>query len=280
MSKKLNTAEPPKERKMSRNSVIAVAVTGVVILVVVIGAIFFSLGKKSAGSADNPTPEVTQSESADPGTAPGGGDAPSEPDGPRELGPVSPELKEVVESQWRLDEADQLAVGNLDAKLVVQTYFDFRCGYCAQAAVELEPQLKPLVDDGTIRIEYHNLPVLGEESMLAAQASLAAANQGKFADFHHYVFQRHHEQNPVEFTEAGLADVAREIGVADIDKFTADMTSAEIVAKVQEDYVRGTQQLGITGTPAFIIGYSYVPGYIPFETFTQVVDAELARPAA
>ena len=148
------------------------------------------------------------------------------------------------------------------------------------SSVELEPELQSLVDDGTIRIEYTNLPVLGEESMLAAQGSIAAANQGKFFEYHEHMFANQYDGTPVTVTEDGLADVAREIGVADIDKFVFDLTSDSVVGKVQGDRTRGTQGLGITGTPAFIIGYSYVPGFIPYDTFIQVVDAELARPAA
>lgn len=40
---------------------------------------------------------------------------------------------------------------------------------------------------------------------------------------------------------------------------------------------RATDQLGITGTPAFTVGYSYVPGFVPTETMDKIIAAELAR---
>ena len=273
MTQNLNTAEPPREQSSNRNLLITLVVVGVTIVALLLGILFFNLGKSDATPSDSP--DVTTSDELADDSDQGEGDAQVP-----ELGPVDPQQKEIIEAQWRLDADDPLAVGDVDADLLVQIYYDFRCGYCALAAVELEPQLQSFVDDGTIRVEYHNLPVLGEESMLAAQGSLAAANQGKFFDYHQYIFEQQYNETPVTFTDAGLADVAREIGVADVDQFTADMTSNEIVAEIQEDYTRGTQNLGITGTPAFIIGYSYVPGFIPYDTFIQVVDAELARPAA
>ena len=273
MTQNLNTAEPPREQSSNRNLLITLVVVGVTIVALLLGILFFNLGKSDATPSD--APDVRTSDELADDSDQGEGDAQVP-----ELGPVDPQQKEIIEAQWRLDADDPLAVGDVDADLLVQIYYDFRCGYCALAAVELEPQLQSFVDDGTIRVEYHNLPVLGEESMLAAQGSLAAANQGKFFDYHQYIFEQQYNETPVTFTDAGLADVAREIGVADVDQFTADMTSNEIVAEIQEDYTRGTQNLGITGTPAFIIGYSYVPGFIPYDTFIQVVDAELARPAA
>ncbi len=296
MNRKLNTAEP-QETGTNRNLVMALVVVGVTIVALLVALLFFNIGKINDDGAA--TPDV-QSDSVEAGS---GEDAAG--DGQRgqgqgqggqgqggqgqggqdemqvpELGPVDLQQKEIIESQWRLEDADPMALGDLDADLLVQIYYDFRCDYCAMSAVELEPELQSLIDDGTIRVEYHNLPVLGEDSMLAAQGSLAAANQGKFFEYYEYLFQKQYDQTPVTMTEADLTDVAREVGVVELDQFAADLTSDEIISKVQEDYVHGTQNLGITGTPAFIIGYSYIPGSIPFDTFQQVVDAELARPAA
>lgn len=294
MTEKLNTAEPAREK--NKNLIVAAVVAGVAIVALVVAIIFYNLGKGEATPPEQ-TPSVEASAGAGQGSGQDGsgqggsgqGGQGSQQGGQgagdggeqvNELGPVDPQQKALIEAQWRLDADDPLAVGDLDADLLVQIYYDYRCGYCAMSSVELEPELQSLVDDGTIRIEYTNLPVLGEESILAAQGSIAAANQGKFFEYHEYMFANQYDGTPVTVTEDGLADVAREIGVADIDKFVFDLTSDSVVGKVQGDRTRGTQGLGITGTPAFIIGYSYVPGFIPYDTFTQVVDAELARPAA
>lgn len=294
MTEKLNTAEPAREK--NKNLIVAAVVAGVAIVALVVAIIFYNLGKGEVTPPEQ-TPSVEASAGAGQGSGQDGsgqggsgqGGQGSQQGGQgagdggeqvNELGPVDPQQKALIEAQWRLDADDPLAVGDLDADLLVQIYYDYRCGYCAMSSVELEPELQSLVDDGTIRIEYTNLPVLGEESMLAAQGSIAAANQGKFFEYHEHMFANQYDGTPVTVTEDGLADVAREIGVADIDKFVFDLTSDSVVGKVQGDRTRGTQGLGITGTPAFIIGYSYVPGFIPYDTFTQVVDAELARPVA
>lgn len=294
MTEKLNTAEPAREK--NKNLIVGAVVAGVAIVALVVAIIFYNLGKGEATPPEQ-TPSVEASAGAGQGSGQDGsgqggsgqGGQGSQQGGQgagdggeqvNELGPVDPQQKALIEAQWRQNADDPLAVGDLDADLLVQIYYDYRCGYCAMSSVELEPELQSLVDDGTIRIEYTNLPVLGEESMLAAQGSIAAANQGKFFEYHEHMFANQYDGTPVTVTEDGLADVAREIGVADIDKFVFDLTSDSVVGKVQGDRTRGTQGLGITGTPAFIIGYSYVPGFIPYDTFTQVVDAELARPVA
>lgn len=265
MTQNLNTSAPARTR--NRSLYIALIVMGLTVIALTIAL----LVNRSSAPQPSPSTAATPSASAE---------ATSTPTSPMELKAPTPQVKELVEAQWRLKDDDPMARGKVDAALVIQVYYDFRCGYCAMGAVQTEPKLERYIEDGTVRVEYHNLPVLGPESVLLAQGSLAAANQGKFLDYHSLVFKRQFEKNPVTPTEDGLVDVAKEIGVPDLDKFRTDMTSEEIRDAVEKARVHGTQKLGITGTPAFIVGYSYVPGFIPPDTVDKLITAELARPKA
>ncbi|MEW6868053.1 DsbA family protein [Trueperella pyogenes] len=258
-----------RPEKSNRSLIIALIVLGLTVIALAIALVVSHLSAQSSPSS--PTTPAAPSTTADSGKKSGAV--------PDELGPVDPKLKEVVESLWRRDEHDPMAEGEVDAGVVVQIYYDFRCGYCAKAAVETEPGLQRHIEDGTVRVEYHNLPILGEDSVLLAQGSVAAAKQGKFIEYHRYVFDKQVAQQPVEATENGLAGVAKEIGVSDLAKFRADLTSEETRSAVTSARERATDQLGITGTPAFIVGYSYVPGFVPTETMDKIIAAELARPA-
>ncbi|MDV6238430.1 thioredoxin domain-containing protein [Trueperella bernardiae] len=256
--------------KTVRNLIMTVVLLATVVVALVVMLV---LNRSSEAEPEPTTPSASATSEA---TTPDGASPSAEATEP--AAPTA-ELKELVEGLWRLDPDDPMAVGDLDADIVMQVYFDFRCGYCAKAATETEPKMQHYIDDGTVRVEYHNLAILGDESTLLAQGAVAAANQGKFLEYHSYVYDHHVAGDAVEASEDGIAAVAKAIGVADLEKFRADMTAPETIAAIEDVRTTATS-LGISGTPAFIVGYSYVPGFIPIETMDQVIATELARPKA
>ena len=256
--------------KTVRNLIMTVVLLATVVVALVVMLV---LNRSSEAEPEPTTPSASATSEA---TTPDGASPSAEATEPAA---PSAELKELVEGLWRLDPDDPMAVGDLDADIVMQVYFDFRCGYCAKAATETEPKMQHYIDDGTVRVEYHNLAILGDESTLLAQGAVAAANQGKFLEYHSYVYDHHVAGDAVEASEDGIAAVAKAIGVADLEKFRADMTAPVTVAAIEDVRTTATS-LGISGTPAFIVGYSYVPGFIPIETMDQVIATELARPKA
>ncbi len=188
------------------------------------------------------------------------------------LAPVAPELAQVIDDLHRLDPDDPYALGDVDATIVIEMYSDYRCGYCIEFSTTVLPELQEHFDNGTARLEYNSLPVLGDQSVLAAQASHAAAEQDMFWEYHEALMDGHQD-----FTEDGLVALANEVGIPDAEQFRTTMTAADTVAEVNasRDQALG---MGITGTPAFIVGYSYVPGFVDVDTFNQVIEQELTRP--
>ncbi|WP_240790920.1 DsbA family protein, partial [Sulfitobacter pontiacus] len=71
--------------------------------------------------------------------------------------------------------------GNLDGSVTLVEFFDYNCGYCRRAAPEVKAVLETSKD---VRIVYREFPILGPGSEIAARASLAARNQGKYQQFH------------------------------------------------------------------------------------------------
>lgn len=77
---------------------------------------------------------------------------------------VYPELVKLA----RRGVGDPLAVGRADAPVVMVEYADFKCGYCGKFARDSEPALiKKYVEDGTLRIEWRNFPIFGNQSEAA-----------------------------------------------------------------------------------------------------------------
>lgn len=168
---------------------------------------------------------------------------------------------------------DPLAIGRVDARVVMVEYSDFRCPFCGVFARETMPALRPLVDDGTLRIEYRDMPIFGKESQTAALAGRAAAAQGKFWEFYHALSAEAPERGHASLPLPELQRLATKAGVPDLDAFTRAMESQQDADKVQADTNEG-YQIGVSATPAFLINDTPILGAQPTEVFLQTVQQE------
>ena len=71
--------------------------------------------------------------------------------------------------------------GNPNGDVVLVEFFDYACGYCRAANVHLDRLIK---EDPGLKVVFREMPVLGEASVQAAHASLAAARAGRFPAFY------------------------------------------------------------------------------------------------
>ncbi|MGN9791494.1 thioredoxin domain-containing protein [Streptomyces sp. OZ13] len=176
-----------------------------------------------------------------------------------------------LEKLARRDAADPLAVGRADAPVVMVEYADFQCGYCGQFARDTEPELiKKYVEDGTLRIEWRNFPIFGEESEAAARASWAAGRQGRFWEFHAAAYAEGAKEKG--FGKERLDALAREAGVADLGRFARDLNSEAARQAVKKDQEEA-YGLGATSTPSFLINGRPIAGAQPMATFTEAIEA-------
>ncbi|MEU9457230.1 MULTISPECIES: DsbA family protein [unclassified Streptomyces] len=180
---------------------------------------------------------------------------------------VYPELAKLA----RRDAGDKLAQGRADAPVVLIEYADFKCGYCGKFARDTEPALvKKYVDNGTLRIEWRNFPIFGAESEAAARAAWAAGQQNRFWQFHAAAYAEGAKEKG--FGKDRLKALAREAGVADLDRFARDADSSAASAAVSKDQEQG-YGIGATSTPSFLINGRPIAGAQPAETFTRAIEA-------
>ncbi|MFC7931545.1 DsbA family protein [Streptomyces cinereoruber] len=180
---------------------------------------------------------------------------------------VYPEL----EAYARRDASDGLALGRADAPVVLIEYADFKCGYCGKFARDTEPVLvEKYVKNGTLRIEWRNFPIFGEESEAVARASWAAGQQGRFWEFHRAAYAEDAKEKG--FGKDRLAALAKEAGVPDAARFAKDSEGAEARAAVAEDQEQG-YALGASSTPSFLVNGRPIAGAQPLETFTEAIEA-------
>lgn len=177
----------------------------------------------------------------------------------------------VQSSQALLERAEgSPVVGNPDGDVTLVEFFDYRCGYCKEAA---EPLWDLVVADGGIRLVLKELPILSPESEIAARIALAAERQGLYQPVH-MALMRHKGS----FDEATLLAVAAAAG-ADTARLRADMEAPEIRAEIIQN-LELAARLELRGTPTFVIGDVLIPGAADPAILRQSVQAARAAAAA
>ncbi|GGC08002.1 DsbA family protein [Cellulomonas carbonis] len=228
--------------------------------------------------------QTGRSPSAAAGTAPAAGQAGqddgAQEDGAPEDGPaarvVEPEDEPEIDLARR-DPADPLAVGPVDAPVVMVVYSDYQCPFCAVWSDRTLPAMEPYVEAGDLRIEWRDIAVFGPDSARAARAAYAAGLQGGFLDYHHGLFADGEKRSRDELSEESLVALADSLGL-DADRFAQDLTSAEVDAAVQVNEDEAAA-VGAFSTPSFLVGGTPLVGAQPTEVFVTAVEQALARAA-
>lgn len=159
--------------------------------------------------------------------------------------------------------ADDPVFGNPDGDVTLVEFFDYRCGYCRS----MVPGLNSLVaKDKGLRVVMKEFPVLGADSVLAARASLAAEKQGRFKDFHLALM------GAKELNEAAIVSIAGRLGL-DADRLVKDMDSEDVQRTIEAN-AQLAGELGITGTPSFVIGNKLLPGAVDIAQLESLIAAE------
>jgi len=125
-----------------------------------------------------------------------------------------------------------------------------------------------------VKVVYRHFPLISihDKSTLASQASEAAGLQDKFWEMHDLIFEKQPEwvNMSVEDFEEWLISQAEELGL-DADQFAEDMTSEEIVNKIQTAYEQASQT-GIPGTPFLLFNGRGYQGSMAYEDLVNIVE--------
>ena len=129
------------------------------------------------------------------------------------------------------------------AKVAVIELFDYHCGFCKRAVGLMRDMTE---DDEDVKVVFRELPILRPESELAAEMALAAREQGKFLDLHFAMME-----SAGVLTKERINEIAEEQGL-DLAALEAAADQPEIGVAIDANRELA-QELGIDGTPAFII---------------------------
>jgi protein-disulfide isomerase len=162
---------------------------------------------------------------------------------------------------WVMNNDTLPVAGNADGDVTVVEFYDYNCGYCKKAMADVTTLIE---EDKNVKVVFVEMPILGRTSELAARWALAAEAQGAFLPYHIALMNN---RGPI--TEDTLEKIAKNnnLDIAEMRKY-AD--SDKVTAMIAEKSAKASE-MGISGTPAFIIDGQLYGGYIGLDAMKEAV---------
>lgn len=157
-----------------------------------------------------------------------------------------------------------------DGKVPVAVFSDFFCPYCRTLTERLAA--RAAAPGSPVLVNWHELPLLGPSSVIAARAAIAADLQRAYPEF-----QTRLMGSTFRPTPNFLIDTATAAGL-DPAKFVADMESQVVDSRLSRSR-NAARTLGIYGTPALVVGRTLVIGEISDRNLDELIAAETGTPA-
>lgn len=168
------------------------------------------------------------------------------------------------------DDANTPVGGNPKGDVTIVEFSDFQCGYCKMSEPFIEKILK---EDKGIRFIYKDFPVLGPQSITASKVALAVFRQGgsdKYIKYHDDLLAKKEH-----LTDDMIYQAAKDAGV-NVDKAKKDAADDAMQKQIQANLDLGVD-IGVRGTPMFIIGNNVYPGALQYDQLKQAIsDARAA----
>lgn len=165
--------------------------------------------------------------------------------------------------------------GSPDARITIVEFGDYQCTYCMKfhesslGIIESE-----YIDTGKANLVFQDFALNGPASVMAAEASHCAKDQGKFWEYHDALYNNWEGENTGWVTRESLGSFAQGVGL-DLAEFDSCLDSAKYRQQVLDTYEFG-QKIGINATPSFLIisgdKIVKITGNQPIEVFRKTLD--------
>lgn len=151
--------------------------------------------------------------------------------------------------------------GNPNGDVVLVEFFDYACSYCRASLPDIERLLK---DDPKLKVVYREMPVLGSDSVAAAELSLRVAKTGRYAAFHRAAYAARPDA-------AARDKLARQFGVDPKAKDAAVDDEISTNLRLQNG-------LRLTGTPSWVVGNKVLAGAVGYDALkAAIAEARAAK---
>jgi protein-disulfide isomerase len=151
-------------------------------------------------------------------------------------------------------------LGNPEGSKVLVKFTDYNCGFCRTSRPDID---RLIAEDPELKVVIREWPIF-RGSEVASRMGLAAAKQGKFAEFHDAMF----ELAPA--TPESVEQAATQAGM-DIERARVDMAGEDISTEIAKNNALAAQ-LGFGGTPSWVTSNSAFEGAVGYAALKDAVD--------
>jgi protein-disulfide isomerase len=167
--------------------------------------------------------------------------------------------------------------GSLNAPVTIIEFGDYQCPHCDAWFKNEEPSIQSsYIDTGKAKLYFVDIPYLGPDSDLAAQATYCAADQGKYWQYHDILYANQGGVQSGWASSSPLKQFASTLGL-DTATFNTCLDSGKYTDRVSHNKDVAISA-GVQGTPTFfIVGpngtVNKIEGGQPASVFSTVIDA-------
>jgi len=167
------------------------------------------------------------------------------------------------ENKAQIEEAESPPVlGNPNGDIVVVAFYDYNCSFCKKAN-DYENEI--IASDPGVKVVLRPIPILGGTSTYAAKIAIAVqrVSNNNFLNVHNELMKM--KEISEENVKTMLAKYSIDYSL--IENEVNSYSVRQIIAK-NFDLAK---ELGIKGTPSYIINGNFAPGLIPTEKFKSII---------
>ena len=178
-------------------------------------------------------------------------------------------LPKILMEQAKFSGGEGFTIGDKNAPIAVVQFSSYSCGFCRDFSTNQEPDfIKNYVDTGQVFYRYVNIPSNDAASQLASKASYCAADQNGFFQYRPFLYEN--VSSPDGFSEASLVNYASLAGL-NTENFQKCMGGTAYTTAFMDD-IQYAQNIGLTYTPAFLIGDQLVGASELVPTVEELLD--------
>jgi protein-disulfide isomerase len=152
-------------------------------------------------------------------------------------------------------------LGNHNGEITLVEFTDYACGYCRMSLDHVDEVIAANPD---LRVVIREYPILSAASADAARMALAAAEQGRFAQFHSAMFAAE------SLSPENIELAARQAGV-DVQRAQAAIDAGLYEGQLQNN-VFLAQNVGVSGTPAWVVGDQVLSGAVGVAALSSAIE--------
>ena len=185
---------------------------------------------------------------------------------------VLPEAMDVLQRREQLARIEPLrgelerpfpgaVLGNPAGSVTLVEFSDYACTYCRQSVADVAALVAA---DPDLKVVIREYPILRPESVDAARMALAAAQQGRYAQFHDAMFKL----GPP--SAQSIEAAANEAGI-DLTRARTAIAAGAFDAQLQANAVLANE-LGVSGTPGWVVGNQALDGAVGRERIGEAIE--------